>query len=281
MLGILSVHGHKDRDAFLLALSTLGLHSTLLQDSCLQQYFAITNGIPDAFTTNGPRRRSHSNSRWVSHQKYAETMQEEGPYNNCYLGARYSPDQRAHTLEIPYSTFPVLYHGPFEPESPFSYFTQIPQPPTLDNIYTSHPSPTLTSPFTEKEVTADITRRENIRILNTNVGGAYTYQELIWFMDTTEQTCAKTASETLIYSLQELGRKPTKEIIQIIRSRRALAEGTLLIPEHVIILHDHESDSIRPTPRCSQTTPEPSPPLTAGSPDPPALPLVYPLARDT
>ena len=30
------------------------------------------------------------------------------------------------------------------------------------------------------------------------------------------------------------------------RSRRALAEGTLLIPEHVVILHDHESDSIRP-----------------------------------
>ena len=65
-------------------------------------------------------------------------------------------------------------------------------------------------------------------------------------MDSTEQTCATNASETLIYSLQELGRKPTKEIIQIMRSRRALAEGTLLIPEHVIILNDHESDSIRP-----------------------------------
>ena len=36
VLGILSVHGHKDRDAFLLALSSLGLHSTVLQDSCLQ-----------------------------------------------------------------------------------------------------------------------------------------------------------------------------------------------------------------------------------------------------
>jgi len=106
-------------------------------------------------------------------------MQEEGPYNNCYLGARYTPDQRVHTLEIPYSTSPVLFHGPFKPESPFSYFTLIPQPPTLHNIYTSHPSLTLTSPFTEEEVTADIARRENMRILNTNVGGAYTTQELI------------------------------------------------------------------------------------------------------
>ena len=41
VLGILSVHGRKDRDAFVLALSSLGLHSTKLQDMCLQQYYAI------------------------------------------------------------------------------------------------------------------------------------------------------------------------------------------------------------------------------------------------
>ena len=38
VLGILSVHGHKDRDAFVWALSSLGLHSTKLHDMCFQQY---------------------------------------------------------------------------------------------------------------------------------------------------------------------------------------------------------------------------------------------------
>jgi len=98
-------------------------------------------------------------------------MHEEGPYNGSFLRARYTSEEREHILEIPYSTTPLLFHGPFEPESLFSYFTMIPQPPTQDNIYTSHPLPTLTEPFTEEEVNADLARRENMRVLNTNVGG--------------------------------------------------------------------------------------------------------------
>ena len=63
VLGVLSIHGHKDRDAFLMALSSLGLSDTDTQQSCLQEYFAITHGIPDAFLHSGPKRRSNSNRR--------------------------------------------------------------------------------------------------------------------------------------------------------------------------------------------------------------------------
>ena len=63
VLGILSIHGHKDRDAFVWALSTLGLHSTKLQYQCFQQYYCLCAGIPDSFCTNGFRRRSPSNER--------------------------------------------------------------------------------------------------------------------------------------------------------------------------------------------------------------------------
>ena len=98
-------------------------------------------------------------------------MDEQGPYNQGYRGAC-GPDRRLHTLEIEYSFNPLLYHGPFKENSPFTYFSRIPQPPTADNIYTSHPSTTLGSPFTEKEITDDITRRENLRTLSTDVGAA-------------------------------------------------------------------------------------------------------------
>ena len=153
VLGILSIHGHKDRDAFVWALSTLGIHSTILHDMCFQQYYCICGGIPDSFTTNGSRRRSLSNERWISHQQHAEEMNEEGPYNGSYLGARHSPEEREHILEIPYLTTPLLYNGPFQKESPFGYFTTIPQPPTRDNIYASHPLPTLFAPSTERRST--------------------------------------------------------------------------------------------------------------------------------
>ena len=226
VLGILSIHGHKDRGAFVWALSTLGIHSTILHDMCSQQYYCICNGIPDSFTTNDFRRRSQSNERWISHQQHAIEMNEEGPYNGSYLGARHSPEEREHILEIPYLTTPLLYNGPFQKESPFGYFTTIPQPPTRDNIYASHPLPTLFAPSTEEETNADFARRENMRVLNTNVGGAYTNPELLWFMEDTKERCAMRASNILIYSLQENVMKPVKQILQILRSRRAFAEGT-------------------------------------------------------
>ena len=140
-------------------------------------------------------------------------MNEEGPYNGSYLGARHSPEEKKHILEIPYRTTPLLYNGPFQKDSPFSYFTTLPQPPTRDSIYASHPLPTLSASFTEEEINSDYARRENMRVLNTNVGGAYTTPELLWFMEDTNERCAMRASDTLIYSLQEHGMKPIKQIL--------------------------------------------------------------------
>jgi len=238
VLGILSVHGHKDRDAFVWALSSLGLHSTQLQYHCFQQYYCLCAGITDSFCTHGLRRRSPSNERWVSHQQYAEEMNEEGTYNGSFIGARYSPEERERILEIPYFAIPLLYNGPFQKESPFGYFTTIPQPPSADNIYSFHPLPTLRAPASEAEINLDIARREHMRILNTNVGGAYSTPELLWFMDKTNERSALRASQKLIYSLQENGTTPDKQIMQILRSRRALTEGVLLIPEHVVLIPD-------------------------------------------
>ena len=165
-------------------------------------------------------------------------MNEEGPYNGSFIGARYSPEEREHILEIPYLAIPLLYNGPFQKESPFGYFTTIPQPPSADNIHSPHPLPTLRAPASEAEINSDIARRENMRILNTNVGGAYSTPELLWFMDKTNERSALRASQQLIYSLQENGTTPDKQIMHILRSRRALNEGVLLIPEHVVLIPD-------------------------------------------
>ena len=84
-----------------------------------------------------------------------------------------------------------------------------------------------------------------MRVLNTNVGGAYTTPEILWFMEDTKERCALRASNILIYSLQENGMKPDKQILQILRSRRAFTEGTLLIPARVVILPDYIANPTR------------------------------------
>ena len=121
VLGVLAIHGHKDREIFLTSLSALGLNDTDTQQSCLQEYFAITQGIPGAFLHSGSRRRSSSNKRWVSYENFAETMNEHTSYNQGYNGP-IGIDRRLHTMEIEYSLYTLDYNGPFMSSSPFSYF---------------------------------------------------------------------------------------------------------------------------------------------------------------
>jgi len=54
VLGVLAIHGHKDREIFLTSLSALGLYDTDTQQSCLQEYFAITQGFPEPSYTAAP-----------------------------------------------------------------------------------------------------------------------------------------------------------------------------------------------------------------------------------
>merc|ERR1712086_567674 len=92
-------------------------------------------------------------------------------------------------------------------------------------------------------------RRENMSILNSDVDGAFTTHELIWYMQQTGQKRASVAAEALTYSLQEIGRKPTRAIKQIIFARKSLLEGRIVLPENVYVPTDTETedtDDFRP-----------------------------------
>ena len=81
VLGILAIHGHRSRSTFLRTLSDIGLYATDTQQACLQEYFAVTTGIPGAFLHTGAKRRSRSNKKWMSYEQYGETMDEHTSYN--------------------------------------------------------------------------------------------------------------------------------------------------------------------------------------------------------
>jgi len=88
-----------------------------------------------------------------------------------------------------------------------------------------------------------------MKILNSDFYGAFTTLELIWYMQQTGQRRASVAAEALTYSLQEIGRKPSRAIKQIIFVRKCLLEGRIVLPENVYVPTDIESndeDDFRP-----------------------------------
>ena len=104
--------------------------------------------------------------------------------------------------------------------------------------------------FTEEEIDNDYRRKENISILNSDVNGAFSTLELIWFMLETSQNRASVAAEALTYSLQELGRTPSRAIKQIIFARKSLLEGRIVLPENVYVHQQNteadDADVVRP-----------------------------------
>ena len=131
VLGILAIQGHKSRPTFLRTLSDIGIWTTDTQQACLQEYFAVTAGIPGAFLHTGTQRRSRSNKKWMSYAQYGETMDELANYNQGFNGplhmAHNDPIRRPHTMQVSYQPYDGNYRGPFDLNSPFSYFPLVPE----------------------------------------------------------------------------------------------------------------------------------------------------------
>ena len=110
-------------------------------------------------------------------------MDEHASYNQGFNGplhmAHNDPNRRPHTMQVRYPPYDGNYRGPFDHNSPFSYFPLFPEPPTSDGIFRNHPGKPSDNQFTEEEVDKEYLRRENMSILNSDVDGAYTTLELI------------------------------------------------------------------------------------------------------
>ena len=83
-------------------------------------------------------------------------MDELASYNQGFIGplhmAHNDPIRRPHTMQVRYQPYDGNYRGPFDHNSPFSYFPLFPEPATLDGIFRNAPGIPSDIQFTEAEV---------------------------------------------------------------------------------------------------------------------------------